>query len=61
MIQDLKRHGLEKPEHTEFLTVGYKEMDLFSEEEFNAELKKFREERHEWETRAESHKDNFKV
>jgi hypothetical protein len=44
MIQDLQMPGLEKPEHTEFFTMGYLEMDLLSEEEFKAALKKFRKE-----------------
>jgi hypothetical protein len=40
MIQDIARPGLEKPDHTEFLILGYLEMDLLSAEEFSAELRK---------------------
>lgn len=43
MIQETKIPGQEKPEHSEFLAVGYLEMDLLSEEEFHSELRKIKE------------------
>lgn len=43
MIQEIKMAGQEKPEHSEFLAVGYLEMDLLSEEEFHSELRKIKE------------------
>lgn len=44
MTQDISRPGLEKPEHMEFLVLGYMDMDLLSPEEFEAELAKTRKE-----------------
>jgi hypothetical protein len=38
MIQDTQLPGREKPDHSEFLVIGYLDMDLLSEAEFNAEL-----------------------
>jgi hypothetical protein len=40
MIQDIQMPGREHPDHAELLIIGYLEMDLLSEEEFNAELKR---------------------
>jgi len=40
MIQDIQRLGREKPDHDEFLVIGYLDMDLLSEAEFSAELNK---------------------
>jgi hypothetical protein len=45
MVQDIQRLGLDKPERTQFLVMGYMAMDLLSEEEFRAELDKAREEK----------------
>jgi hypothetical protein len=43
MIQDIQMTGRERPDHAELLVIGYLEMDLLSEEEFNAGLKKIAE------------------
>jgi len=40
MIQDVLLPGREKPDHSEFLVIGYLDMDLLSEAEFNMELGK---------------------
>jgi hypothetical protein len=40
MIQDVRTPGREKPDHSEFLVIGYLDMDLLSEAEFNTELGK---------------------
>jgi hypothetical protein len=40
MIQDVRMPGREKPDHSEFVVIGYLDMDLLSEAEFNAELGK---------------------
>jgi hypothetical protein len=42
MMQDIQRPGLEKPERTELLIMGYLEMDLLSGEEFQTELAKIK-------------------
>jgi hypothetical protein len=40
MIQDIQRPGQEKADHSEFQVIGYLDIDLLSEAEFNAELGK---------------------
>lgn len=40
MAQDMQSAAQAAPDHSEFFIIGYLEMDLVSEEEFNAELKK---------------------
>jgi len=40
MVQDVRTPGREKPDHSEFLVIGYLDMDLLSEAEFNTELGK---------------------
>jgi hypothetical protein len=42
MTQDVQITGREKPERSEFLAIGYLDMDVLSEEEFNSELIKIR-------------------
>jgi len=44
MIQDIQAAGPGIPEHMELFIIGHLEMDLLSEEEFEAELDKVREE-----------------
>jgi hypothetical protein len=43
MVQDIQMPGRKQPDHAELLIIGYLEMDLLSEEEFNAGLKKIDE------------------
>jgi hypothetical protein len=45
MIQDIQGPGPAKTEHSEFLVIGYLEMNLLSEKEFQAELKTSPEEK----------------
>jgi len=40
---DLRGPGQAEPQRSEFLAIGYLEMDLLPEGEFNAELRKMRE------------------
>jgi hypothetical protein len=43
IILDLRGPGQSEPQRSELLTIGYLEMDLLSEAEFNGELKKLKE------------------
>jgi len=45
MLQDIQTQGQMKSDHSEFLVIGYLEMDLLSEEEFNSELRKVNKEK----------------